>query len=362
MPGVGAFTNMSATVGAMVNMSICVLGGAAIIAFVPATLVAPQKRKQLSPPAVGKVVATTEATEQAAAAKSDSPVATGGSNLAAVRAASAGNLAVEVSAAVTAAAMSDGGESMVRTAAVLVAIFSTVNLITKGVLAGAEAQLAPAYAVASWSGAADPDGDPQQDISEFALGLGVAGLASYAVMAFKPKRRTGAQSAADGTKAAGSSGNMMLHIAGFDALLAWAAAKADELDLVLLLLSLLLSAAGTLLLSAQPLPLSQLAAGFTLVWSVSAPVADVLSVSLASTALTRIAPGSQAAAMGWLSAAGSVGRILWPLGAVWLGMTGSSFASAATCVASAVSLVALYVRNPQLPGGHLFSWAAAATR
>ena len=386
-PGIGAIVHLSATEGAEINLVICAAGCAAVVFLIPAALVAERRRGSRGPQAGGaapQLLDGSDGPEEAVHAALSAPCEP-------LQVGAASAVPSSPAPPDAAAAADDDTISSARVAVLLIAVYCAANLVTKGVLAGAEAQLAPAYAATfgptrgPGGGGVSEDEAQQQDTAEFALGLGLAGLVSYAVVALKPKRRAtfldeagtasttsgsaagdfhGASTAhaAAGTSVGGSGGSSILgrsargggrSCTAWSAWCTWAAVHADELDLALLLASLILSAVGALLLATQPLTLPLLAAGFALVWSVAAPVADVLSISLASTALTRIAPGSQAAAMGWLSAAGSVGRILWPLGAVWLGIRGSSVASAAACASSAAALVALYVRVPQLPGARL---------
>ena len=235
--------------------------------------------------------------------------------------------------------------------AVLAALvtFFLINLTTKGALASAEAQLAPDFAESTElsDDSSELPAVLEENTAIFAIALGGVGLLAYVLVICKPKR---------GKRASGSGERAGLLAATSGApppraRCGWATTYADELDVWLLLASLLCTAVGALLLSGTPpLPIPILSAGMVLVWSLGGPVADVLSVSTVSIALSQLAPGSQAMSMAALSLAGSVGRIAWPLGVVWMGDTASSLASAAVCALSAVALVALLVRYPEMPG------------
>jgi len=263
-------------------------------------------------------------------------------------------------------------------------VFLAANVVTKGVLASAEAFLAPAFVSASAARGSElgegPELDAAADTAEFALALGAVGLLSYALVALKPQRvregergREGpgadgappappaagdAAAAAVTRTAAAPAGAAAPRCGDGQPWLSWARRFADELDVLLLLASLALTAAGAGVLGlggasaggGRDLSLAELSAGLVLLWSLAAPVADVLSVSCLSVALSAVAPGSQALLMGYLSAGGSVGRILWPLGVAALGRGVSSMLSAASALACAAAVAALYRAFPVLPG------------
>jgi MFS family permease len=295
-------------------------------------------------------------------------------------------------------------------------VFLAVNLVTKGVLASAEAFLAPAFMSANAAQASKrgegPDLDAVADTAEFALALGAVGLLAYGLMAIKPQRQRGPPSsapevtaaatarAADATPAptlaapaAEAAAPAMLPFRGVSMLLpteqplaelelahrvalleaplavdsvsandgaqrlagwlAWAQRYADELDVLMLIASLVMTALGASVLGlgrGRDLSLAELSVGLVLLWSLAAPVADVLSVSRLSVALSRVKPGSQALLMGYLTAGGSVGRILWPLGVAALGRSTSNALSAAAALACAVAVAWLYHAFSILPG------------
>jgi MFS family permease len=121
----------------------------------------------------------------------------------------------------------------------------------------------------------------------------------------------------------------------FSGVYLWIAAQADELDFFLLILSLLLTLAGGILVTPltsngghslveHPLGLQQLNAGMSMLWALGAPICDVLAVSMFSVIVSSVRPGfSQASYMGYVSAAGSVGRIFYPATVGVIGLAGN---------------------------------------
>jgi hypothetical protein len=147
---------------------------------------------------------------------------------------------------------------------------------------------------------------------------------------------------------------------------AWLAAHADEIDFWLLILSLMLTAAGGLLLTPvdwsgangaaeRPVHLRELTAGMALLWSLGAPICDVLAVSLFSVIYSSVRPSSsQAAYMGYVSAAGSIGRIAYPATVGLVGLTGDMLFVAATNALCVVATFWFFLKYPSVPGA---GWA-----
>ena len=319
--------------------------------------------------------------------------------------------------------------------AVALALFLTLNMVTKGVTAVAEAALAALFA--ETHGQADGD-DLQQDTAKFTLILGVAGLACYALMVAKPSpsrppprpapraRRpdppsgkpetdleaaqpppvgkprgeagglpggdraeeplllcgpadaladddsvdqdalraganpslstdrtasppapaSGAALAADAAADGGGGGGGWLLAAAAACLRrgrAWYAARAERFDERLLSAGLLATAAGATVMAAAPAEsAAALMAGMLLLWSFGGPVADVLCVSCYSVLMTRLGRPGQARAMGYIAAAGSVGRIALPAAMAVLSARGTLALSAAVSTAAAVAALAFY--------------------
>lgn len=88
-----------------------------------------------------------------------------------------------------------------------------------------------------------------------------------------------------------------------------------DADPWLLIISCIISAIGAFIASPNPIAgqgLDILLIGFSLIWSVGAPVADILSASLYSVYVSKRG-GKQGSAMGFITSAGSAGRITFPL-------------------------------------------------
>jgi len=114
----------------------------------------------------------------------------------------------------------------------------------------------------------------------------------------------------------------------------------------LLIASCLVSAVGAVVASPNPVKdqgLPLMIAGFGLIWSVGAPVADILSASLYSVYVSQRG-GKQGAAMGAITSAGSLGRITFPLLFGFLSHFAAMVFSGALCLLSAAVLAAHYVR------------------
>lgn len=90
-------------------------------------------------------------------------------------------------------------------------------------------------------------------------------------------------------------------------------------------------------------PFPRLTAGLVFVWSVGAPIVDVLAVSCFSVLSTKLVPrGRQAAIMGYISMAGSLGRIAYPLLFAPAGVSGTLAFSAVSCGLAMAGITALY--------------------
>jgi len=162
--------------------------------------------------------------------------------------------------------------------------------------------------------------------------LGLGGLVLYVFMIAKPNnRRSGAT--VNGRAADSSAGEEPLGSA--------AAASAGEVscgsrvwqsmgpaaDPWLLIGSLALTGFGAALASPAPNGghFATMTTGFVLIWSVGAPVADILAASMYSVIVSEVG-GKHGTAMGAITAAGSIGRIIFPLvfgvvshaGTLWL--------------------------------------------
>jgi hypothetical protein len=130
---------------------------------------------------------------------------------------------------------------------------------------------------------------------------------------------------------------------------------ADALDIALMLTGMAVTALGCIVVApgsgaSGGVPLPRLAAGLTLVWSIGAPIVDVLCVSCFSVLLSRLGKeahlGSrQAVWMGWISAAGSVGRIVYPLTISLFTLPGTLLLSAASAGACVLAIVTFYASS-----------------
>lgn len=256
-------------------------------------------------------------------------------------------------------------------------LFTMLNFATKGALAVAEATLAPQFAD-TFGTSGDPDGDIGQDTAEFTLGLGVLGLVAYVMMAYKPKpqQMSAAASAAAavpvasaGTSAATSPRSSIddqpaptkraLKAVGdaCRAAYARAASASAELDVWLAVAMLLLTSIGMSLMApyqGSPPPLARLSFGLVLVWSVAAPVLDVLTVSCFSVLHSKVngSGSGQARYMGYLSAAGAVGRITFPAMIAAFSLAGVLIASAVVSALCAVVTVCFFIVHPDAIGAN----------
>jgi hypothetical protein len=131
----------------------------------------------------------------------------------------------------------------------------------------------------------------------------------------------------------------------------FARCSANEIDVWLILFSLVLGIVGDIVdipnyNNTPPISRATLFGGTTLVWSLSAPIVDVLAVSCYSVLVTKVlGKGSQATQMGYISAAGSIGRIAFPFLIDALSLGWSLIISSITaglCFVGTVLLYALY--------------------
>jgi hypothetical protein len=279
-------------------------------------------------------------------------------------------------------------------------LFVMLNLVTKGALASAEASLAPQYAAAVTGGSSAGPAETGardtlvEDTAQFELLLGLVGLISYALMALKPPRKAAAKQPAAqqaqekaplSGKGDGERTTLLVSSGGggggggapgaaaaaappppavsFSArCYTWLQAHAVELDVLLLFVLLALTLAGGVLvapldwagrrgLAELTVPLDRLAAGMAALWSLGAPICDVLAVSLFSVIYSSLRPGSsQAAYMGYVSAAGSVGRILYPATSGVFGLSGDYLFVVATSALSVAASAVFYAAYPNVPG------------
>lgn len=209
-------------------------------------------------------------------------------------------------------------------------IFVAINLVSKGALTMVEAIMSADFQLAF----RDDDGDMIIDTEEYVTVLGVGGLALYMFMVAKPNRRSGVPPSAvpastgssiNGAAPArptaasqGAEGNCWRR--------SWQRLGPDA-DPWLLIGSLALTGLGAALASpaANASRLAVMTTGFVLIWSVGAPIADILAASMYSVIVSEVG-GKNGSAMGAITAAGSVGRILFPLvfgimshaGTLWL--------------------------------------------
>lgn len=264
-------------------------------------------------------------------------------------------------------------------------LFFLLNLVTKGALAVAETSLAPQYEAAGGAtdsgtddGGADDGGSSSsgslvRGTALFSLGLGLAGFGGYILLAVKPPQavpqseRLSLSSVSDpGAPPPAASdvdtAPLLQHSSqhtnpwSLRSWHAWAARHALWLDSQLLLASLACTAVGAAFCVplGAPVGLPRLSLGMALVWSVGAPIADVLAVSCYSVLLSRFrgsAATSQASAMGAVSAAGSMGRIAYPPLVSLLTLAGCWAATAATCAAAAASTWLFFAAYPEAAGG-----------
>lgn len=187
-----------------------------------------------------------------------------------------------------------------------VATFMLVNGVSKGVLTLMEAVAAPLFLKLEDGARKMDDSAATSDTAIWFAQLGAVGFVVYALMALPRKG------------------------------ISWAPS-----DLSLLVASCMATAAGALVL-AQPWggepTLAALTVGAGLVWSVGAPVADVTATSCFSIV---VAGKAQGAFMGYLTMAGSVGRIAMPLLAV-AGSDKRVLATAAALSAAGVPALLVY--------------------
>ena len=285
---------------------------------------------------------------------------------------------------------------------VVAALYIFVNFVTKGVLTMVETIMTADFETAQ-SGIVP---DPIAAASELELYLGLAGLLFYAFMVLKPRSAAGAPAAVAETAAGGhllgqplrspakserELGEPLLEVeleevggeralaplvkteaatalatvapqrrpppppaprrcgccGGFgDACRAAWRAMGPGADPWLLIASCAISAVGAGVASPDPVAdqgLPIMLAGFGLIWSVGGPVADILSASLYSVYVSKQG-GRQGSAMGWITSAGSLGRITFPLLFSVLDHSLSMILSGALCIASTVALLAHYAR------------------
>lgn len=201
-----------------------------------------------------------------------------------------------------------------------VCLFIALDGVSKGIMTLLEAVAPPLYVAVTTGSAGDSSAgndDAASDSKEtsgtamwFAQ-LGAAGLVTFGALAFIPRGRGGGRCAVD--------------------------------DLLLLAGAFALTAVGAVVLSnpwPEPQTLGSLTAGSVLVWSLATPVADVAITSCFSLVIVG---RSQGAWMGYLTLAGSVGRIALPLFTVVTSVSHTLVLSAALSAAAVPAVVAYQV-------------------
>jgi Major Facilitator Superfamily len=264
-------------------------------------------------------------------------------------------------------------------------VFIALNFVTKGVLAISETSIAAEFA-STFGPGGDPGGQQAlvNDTSIFTLELGLIGLLGYGIMVLKPKQGKSMlepeepdedvleeesvnEAAARSEEEAGlvvdseereTTSKKKRPIRCWrrfrrriDEWYDFARCHANEIDVWLILFSLVLGIAGDIVdipnyNVSPPIDRATLFGGTTLVWSLSAPIVDVLAVSCYSVLVTKVlGKGSQATQMGYISAAGSLGRIAFPFLIDALSLSWSLIISSITaglCFVGTVLLYALY--------------------
>lgn len=126
--------------------------------------------------------------------------------------------------------------------------------------------------------------------------------------------------------------------------------NALEYDNVLLLFSQILSVIALIMIAPSNVSLMQLSIGYLLIWSTAGPVADILTVSLYSVLLTNLNLNSKvASSMAWITAAGSLGRILFPLCFMFAAKSDVLFAGAIVSIICALcTIYYLFLTDPRI--------------
>jgi MFS family permease len=184
------------------------------------------------------------------------------------------------------------------------AIFICLNLTSKGVLTLMEATLGPQFE----SVFPDDDDKLEQDTQWFFLFLGLGGLVVYIGMALKPSASSDASDMSEQSSLAPQQQTFIRRV--------WQSctSHAKQWDVYLLIASQVITAVGSSILMIRDGgdSLVRVIVAAVLVRSLAAPMADTLAVSLFSAVVTD-SGGRQGKMMAWISGAGSVGRIVFPL-------------------------------------------------
>jgi MFS family permease len=237
-------------------------------------------------------------------------------------------------------------------------IFILLNVATKGALTLCEVIIAPTFS-ALYNG---PPDQVTSATSTYLMYLGVAGLLPFAALVLKPSAKDAARgsrsrrsSTGDPASAAAFGGTSAREpcMVGCKLALSRAfhhcASFAIEYDSLLLIASQVITAGGLVLLAlpVASVSLDMTTAGFVLVWSLAGPVADVLTVSMYSVLLSDLGLREQVArSMATITAAGSVGRIVFPLLFSVTSQADVLAAGAAVSVACAVLALAYVAGTP----------------
>ena len=210
-------------------------------------------------------------------------------------------------------------------------IFLFLNIATKGALTLCEVSIASLFAMV-YTGTMD---NITTATSEYMFYLGLLGLLTYMFMVFKPSSKEDYKPnlssvqippkqfiesvITDSTETHHHNPhNLSSNINNLCSIMSncfyHCRIYAKEYDYFLLVLSQILSAVAMIFLSLPHITFTQLTTGFVLMWSIAGPIADVLTVSLYSVLLTTLDLRSKtASSMAWITAAGSLGRIVFPL-------------------------------------------------
>jgi MFS family permease len=199
-----------------------------------------------------------------------------------------------------------------------------LNFVTKGASAIIESTIAAQYAAAHDAAGDDPNGNHVivVETSDFMFEIGAIGIVGMLYMMFKPKQSKDKQF--------------------------FLAKYANEIDVWITIGTLFMSAIGDFI-SIPPLSTSTLYLGTVLAWSIPSPILEVLSVSLLSVLLSNNLKekSSQATYMGYVSAIGALGRVMFPFLIPVVSIGGSLIFAAFSTLVSLVVLVWFYVSYPK---------------
>lgn len=245
-----------------------------------------------------------------------------------------------------------------RSFAIAFCVFLALNFVQKGVLTLMEAVLAPDFRTAF----VDSDNDLGEDTDTYITALGAGGLAMYAFMISLPTKADKTQSNAATTSGPSilppasahtnaSSSTCARWAASAQSLRAFIQRHIQVIESGLLIASLTICGLGAFICAPTvgTSSLTRLTVGFALIWSIGSPVADILAASMFAVVVAGNG-GRQGPAMGWISAAGSMGRILFPLMFGFMGHPAMMCFSGIACLAcSAAAAWLLFSPAPTTP-------------